>query len=83
MKNHKKGGYYFVLYYYREGQLRTSISYAPEVNIDVQKLSRVINGIFWETFAFSELGFDYDNAVRNFKFYEVKCWLDGNFTRYS
>ena len=59
--------------YYGEGELRTSISSSPEVNIDGNKLSRVINGIFWETFAFSKLGFDYDKAVRNFKFFEVKC----------
>ena len=48
-----------------ESELRTFISSAPEVNIEVQKLGRVISGIFWETFAFSEFGFDYDKAVRN------------------
>ena len=40
------------------------------VNIYVKKLSRVISGIFWDGFGFSDLGFDYDKAVRNF---EVKC----------
>ena len=72
-KNHKKVGIFSEQYYYRGGQLKTSISSSPDVNIDGKKLCRVINGIFWETFAFSKLGFHYDKAVRNFKFFDVKC----------
>ena len=62
-------------YYYREGKLRTSISSAPVVNIEDHKLGRVIGDIFGIFFAFSELGFDYNKAVTNFKFFEVECWL--------
>ena len=42
------------------------------VNIEVHKLARIIGGIFWETFAFSELGFDYNKAVMNSNFFKVE-----------
>ena len=62
-------------YYYREGQLKTSISSAPEVNIKVHRQGRVIGGIFLETFSFSKLGFDDNNTVKNFKLFKVECRL--------
>ena len=42
------------------------------VNIEVHKLARIIGGIFWETFAFSEIGFDYKKAVTNSNFLKVE-----------
>ena len=62
-------------YYYREVQHWTWINSAYKVNIYVSKLSRVISSTFWETCGYLDFDFDNDKEIRNFKVFEVKCWL--------